>query len=394
MGYRSMKRKLTMEHILMWPFVLIGKIAGHIFTLDTKHNLFLFYPNGDIGGSPQVNIDILHCMQDVQPLIIFSKNANNNAFSNQYDVAGARVINLAPYIDKKWLHFINLFFRGLISTWINKAENPVVFGGESLFFYKMLRHINPEVKSVELCHLSTWLPYSIGFADEIDVRTFSTKKLKEAVEAQYRNDNLPQTYFDKLHFYDNAIDIPPLVQNNKSILDVYFIGRGAPQKRVHLIAAIAQKLHDDNVAVKVNFVGDVDKVIDPATLPFCNFYGNVNDQAKMHAHYVQADVLLLTSAFEGLPIVVMQMMAYGKVVVSTAVDGIPDYIIDGENGLLIHETTEAEIIQAGFLKIRQLATDHALRNRLGLNSRALASKTFSKQNFCNTYRNLLLAPRL
>ena len=111
----------------------------------------------------------------------------------------------------------------------------------------------------------------------------------------------------------------------------------------------------------------------------------------MHAHYQNADILLLTSAFEGLPIVVMQMMAYAKVVVSTAVDGIPDYIKDGENGLLIYETAEADIIEAGFTKIAQLASDEALRIKLGLNSRLVASKTFSKKLFCETYRSLLIS---
>ena len=386
-----MKQKLRIEYILMWPFVLLGKMAGLFFRLDTQHNVFLFYPNGDIGGSPQVNIDILHCVKDAKPLIIFSKNANNNQFRNQYNVPGARVLNLAPNIDKKYLHFINFFFRGVLSTWINKAEKPVIFGGESLFFYKMLYHVNPHVKKVELCHLSTWLHYSIGFANKIDHRIFSTKKLKEAVEAQYTADDLPQTYIDTLHFYDNAIDIPPLLQNKKTILDVYFIGRGAPQKRVHLIAAIAKKLYENQIPVKVNFVGDVEKVIDPLLFPFCNFFGNVNDEKAMHAHYQNADILLLTSAFEGLPIVVMQMMAYAKVVVSTAVDGIPDYIKEGENGLLIYETDEAGIIDAGFTKIAQLASDEALRIRLGLNSRVVASKTFSKKIFCETYRSLLIS---
>lgn len=390
MGYKAVKQKLRIEYLLMWPFVILGKITGLFLRLDTKHSLFLFFPNGDIGGSPQVNIDILHCVKDAKPLIIFSKNANNNQFRNQYNVAGARVLNLAPYIDKKYLHFINFFFRGLLATWINKADKPVIFGGESLFFYKMLYHVKPHVKRVELCHLATWLHYSIGFANKIDYRIFSTKKLKESVIAQYTAEGLPQSAIDKLYFYDNAIDIPPLIQTKKTILDVYFIGRGAPQKRVHLIAAIAKKLHENQIPVKVNFVGDVEKIIDPSAFPYCNFFGNVNDQHAMHVHYQHADILLLTSAFEGLPIVVMQMMAYAKVIVSTAIDGIPDYIKDGENGLLIYETAEADIITAGFTKIVQLASDEVLREKLGLNSRAVAIKTFSKTLFCETYRSLLV----
>ena len=64
---------------------------------------------------------------------------------------------------------------------------------------------------------------------------------------------------------------------------------------------------------------------------------------------------LLTSAYEGLPIAVMEMMAHGKVVVSTAVDGIPDYITNGENGFLLENNTdENKIIEEGISVLKIL----------------------------------------
>ena len=72
MTYTAAKRKLKVELTGMFPFVLLGKIAGHLFSLKTKHHVFLFFPNGDIGGSPQVNIDVSNCIKDKKPLIIFS----------------------------------------------------------------------------------------------------------------------------------------------------------------------------------------------------------------------------------------------------------------------------------------------------------------------------------
>ncbi len=46
------------------------------------------------------------------------------------------------------------------------------------------------------------------------------------------------------------------------------------------------------------------------------------------------DVLLLTSRWEGLPRVCPQAMAAGRPIVATAVDGIPEAVVDGRNGLL------------------------------------------------------------
>lgn len=80
-----------------------------------------------------MNADITACIKDQQPLIIFSKKPGNNEFRRLFDIEGTRVIDLHRYVDNKWYHFVNFFYRGVLSTWINKAENPVVFGGESLF---------------------------------------------------------------------------------------------------------------------------------------------------------------------------------------------------------------------------------------------------------------------
>lgn len=389
MTYQKALLKRRIEEVFMFPFVLLGKLAGSLLPLSTTHSVFLFFPNGDIGGSPQVNIDLSNCISDTKPLIIFSKKPANNQFIEMYNLPGVRVLDLHKWIDKKYLHFINFFFRGVLASWINKQKSPVVFGGESLFFYKMVPHLKPNVLTVELCHLDTWLSYAIGFIDEIDKRCFSTQKLKQKVEAQYRDNNLGQAYISKLYFFDNAIDFPEPYQTHNPRLQVYYIGRGSPQKRVPLIAEIASVLHHKNADVDFNFVGDVEKVIDPAALPFCCFYGNVKSQEAMQEIYRKADVLLMTSAFEGLPVVIMQMMAHGKVVVSTPVGGIPDYIFDNQNGILINNGDEKQIIADAIKAIENLISNKPLRHRLGEKSREIALQKFSRSVFCKNYRNLL-----
>jgi len=389
MTYKKTLLKRKIEEVFMYPFVLIGKIAGSVFTLSTSHRVFLFFPNGDIGGSPQVNIDLTNCIKDTHPLIIFSKKPSNNQFREMYDIPGVRVIDLHKWIDKKYIHFVNFFFRGVLSAWINKGNNSIVFGGESMFFYKVIPHLKKSVLTVELCHLDTWLPYSIGFIDRISKRGFSTEKLKQKVEQQYRDNHLPDSYFSKLFFYDNAIDIPQPYETNNERLQVFFIGRGSPQKRVHLIAKIAHSLYSQNWPVDFNFVGDVEKVIDTSAYPYCKFYGNVKSQELMQDIYRKADVLLMTSAFEGLPVVVMQMMAHGKVVVSTAVNGIPDYIIDYQNGILITNGNEEQIVIDGIAAIGVLLTDPDLRKKMGNKSREIAKQKFSREAFCSNYRKVL-----
>jgi glycosyltransferase involved in cell wall biosynthesis len=48
-----------------------------------------------------------------------------------------------------------------------------------------------------------------------------------------------------------------------------------------------------------------------------------------------ADVFVLGSAFEGLPVSIMEAMAAGLPIVATAVGGVPEAVASGENGYLV-----------------------------------------------------------
>ncbi len=390
MNYKQAKTKFLLEKLITLPFVWLGKVAGMLFPLKENTGVFLFFSNADVGGAPRVNIDISRCIEDRKPVVIFSKRPNNNLFINEFKSLNVTIIDLSSYIDNKLFHFVNFFFRGVIASWVNRNKNPVIFGGECLFFYKMLQHVKRETKRVELCHLPTWIGYTIGHIDRVDKRVFSVTSLRKQVEAQYAANGLPRFYYDRLFFTDNAIDIPPFAERYNKTMEVVFIGRGAPQKRVHLVAAIAERLHQQDAAVHFTFVGDVEAIISPDKYPYCTFLGNISDQRKMEEVYAASDVLLLTSAYEGLPVVVMKMMAYGKVVVSTAVNGIPDYIRHEENGLLIYSEEEADIVAEGAQLIQQLVYDREKLIRLGKKSFEIAKEKFSRATFCRFYRNVLL----
>ncbi len=389
MTYRTAVLKRKVELVILFPFVLLGKLAGNLFPLKTKHTVFLFFPSADIGGSIKVNADITTCIKEQKPLIIFSKKPKNNQFHHLFEMESVRIIDLHRYIDNKWFHFINIFFRGVLASWINKAEKPVVFGGEGIYFYKVIPHLKKEVKNIELCHLNTWFNFSQAFINYIDCRIFSTPQIKRDVEKQYRLNNLPQKFFDRLFFIDNKVEIPAYKEIVNPVLQVIYVGRGAPQKRVHLIAEIAKKMKTQNRPVHFSFIGDVEKIVPEATQEFCTLYGNVKDENELHTIYQQSDVLLLTSSYEGLPIAIMEMMARGKVIVSTAVDGIPDYITHKENGLLITETDESKIIETGINLLELLIADPALKKAIAKNSYSYAVKHFSGETFCSTYKGIL-----
>jgi len=74
-----------------------------------------------------------------------------------------------------------------------------------------------------------------------------------------------------------------------------------------------------------------------------------------------ADVFVLPSFAEGIPIALMEAMAARVPCVSTTACGIPELIRHGEEGLLVPPGDEALLSEA----LRRLLLDEALRAQLG-----------------------------
>lgn len=82
-----------------------------------------------------------------------------------------------------------------------------------------------------------------------------------------------------------------------------------------------------------------------------------------------ADVMVLTSRFEGLPLAVLRAMAAGLPVVATAVNGTPEAVRHGETGFLVAPGDAAAAADA----IIRLGRDPALRRRLGRAGREVSA---------------------
>jgi colanic acid/amylovoran biosynthesis glycosyltransferase len=57
-------------------------------------------------------------------------------------------------------------------------------------------------------------------------------------------------------------------------------------------------------------------------------------RAEVESAYQEADVVVLTSLSEGIPLVLMEAMARSKIVLAPAITGIPELIVAGKNGFL------------------------------------------------------------
>jgi colanic acid/amylovoran biosynthesis glycosyltransferase len=94
------------------------------------------------------------------------------------------------------------------------------------------------------------------------------------------------------------------------------------------------------------------------------FLGALAHQQTL-AQVAQADVFVLASFAEGLPVALMEAMALGVPCVTTTIAAIPELIQDGVNGLLVAPANPQALSAA----LARLAADPDLRHRLGVEAR-------------------------
>jgi len=96
------------------------------------------------------------------------------------------------------------------------------------------------------------------------------------------------------------------------------------------------------------------------------------------------DVFALSSRTEGLPLAVLEAMAVGLPVVSTAVGGVPHVVEDGKSGLLAPAGDETALRE----RLTRLRDDRAFAADAGARGRAIAVARYSVAAMCGRYLDL------
>jgi glycosyltransferase involved in cell wall biosynthesis len=187
------------------------------------------------------------------------------------------------------------------------------------------------------------------------------------------------------------------VETQNGALRLLFVGaygrrKGCPE----LIEALA-KVRADGHDVTLRIVGKPDqkgdeelvaaRIAATGTSDAIEFAG-VLSADELPRSYRAADVVCLPSWHEGLPMALLEAMAFGVPIVATRAGGIGDLVVHGSTGLLV-EPGDVEALAGA---IRALAEDSDLRRRMGADGlarvRALASSAAIAAEWRGLYESL------
>jgi colanic acid/amylovoran biosynthesis glycosyltransferase len=141
-----------------------------------------------------------------------------------------------------------------------------------------------------------------------------------------------------------GVDVPEQAESRvdraRSSLILLAVGRlHAVKDHAFLVRACAL-LRDRGLDFKCSIAGDgperqrLERLIRQNRLQDrLTLLGHVPRQ-QMDSLYCRADVIVLTSRSEGIPLVLMEAMARGRIVLAPAITGIPELVIPGRTGFL------------------------------------------------------------
>lgn len=155
------------------------------------------------------------------------------------------------------------------------------------------------------------------------------------------------------------------------VVRLVMVGRLVPAKGPMLLLEAFRRARATFPSLMLSLVGDgperpkMERFLDEHGLRDVVTLAGALNHDRTLAKVAAADVFVLASFAEGIPVALMEAMALGVPCISTLVAGIPELIVPGRDGILV----PAGSIEALTDAILALARDPELRERLGSSGR-------------------------
>lgn len=393
--YKWLIVKRKIESCLIFPFVALGTMLSSLFK-NEQFSIYFFFPFYHIGGAEKVHYQIVQAFSGKKCIVYFTRKSKGSSLISEFVKAGFEIRDISRYTDNKILYPLNFIYRGIISSIINRqGASTLVFNGQSNFGYKISPWISKKIPQVDLIHaLNTFSEIRIPFLQFYTKSVTVSDEIIQKHKILYQRKKVPQNIIGNMAFINYGIELPMYKAYKKKKTDpkkfnILYVGRGSEEKRIYLIAQIAKEIYKIDQTIDFSFAGDVNNYLPKELKKYCNQLGNVTDNSKLDSIYREHDVLIITSSTESGPLVAMEAMARGLIIISTPVGIIKEHVHNKVNGFVFSTTTdEKKIIEEALFDILFLKRSAELCKQIAQTNIEYAYTHFDIQNFRNAYLSL------
>ncbi|MET3035649.1 glycosyltransferase [Chryseobacterium sp. NRRL B-14859] len=249
-----------------------------------------------------------------------------------------------------------------------------------------------------LCFPKSKIVYTVHGFDSIRLRYRKFLPIERALKkrckaivgvSQYDTSNLlKENIKDNVYLVRNGIKDFALYNNEAKSENILYrikqqsgkkiilsISRLAPPKRFDLFCKLAEAFLDSSY--QFVWIGNKEDVIEiPENVIM------LGEREDAHKYYKYADLALLLSDYEGLPISLIEALCYSKPIIASDVGGISELL--DENGILVSNENLSEIINS----ITFILANQNIYEKFAKNSRQIFESKFTIEKMYSKYMDL------
>lgn len=361
-----------------------------------KNICFLTYQNPLCGGTDKICVVLANELSIKYKVYILGVYGKNKSFFSLSNNVALKILH--PIASKH--SFLRIFTRKpsnkiiKLRKFLTKNNIDIIIDVDT----GLTELSSPACEGLNIRHIS-WDHYSYKFLEKDGLRQRAFD-----INSGYKNEVvvLTKEYYDyylNSNKYDSSnltvIGNPVTIdfKNNKSQLHshkVLAVGRYHKQKAYDKLIKAWSLIEDKIDDWELHIYGrDQDNTLDKLIalkdkLDIKKLFFHKED-SKIEEKYLNSDIFVLTSEYEGQPLVIMEACSAGlPIVCFDCLSGVSDVLENGKNGYLIEQGNYKMFAD----KLLSLVKDGKMRESFG-NASFEISKKFDKKDFVNAWINFL-----
>lgn len=357
--------------------------------------------SGDLWAGAEVMIfNLLNRLKNAPGVTLMALSLNEGILTDKLRTAGVETCvipeatNSLPMILAKAFRLLRHRSLDIIHSHRYKENLLALLLAKSLGIRRLVTTLHglSEIPALKL--LGTFpIPFQTG-VDCAILKRYFTRVVAVSLE-------MGRTLTGTYRFSQDQVDV---IHNGVPVLDslsgpersgdrplhIGTVGRLVPVKDYDLFLEVAAAIRGQTDNVRFSILGDgpLKTALGRKTrdLGLTDCVELLPPRPDPTSYYQSLDIYLNTSRHEGLPLSLLEAMAWAKPVVAAQVGGIPEIISHGDQGLLVSVHHPAEFARA----CMTLIDDAELRITMGGNASRRVRRCHTDSRMAECYQNLYL----